>query len=88
MKLENSLSNFPNPFNPSTNISYSIKESGRVNIKVFDLIGQEIVELVNEEKEAGYYSVSFDASRLPSGIYIYTINASNFVQTRKMLLMK
>ncbi|RPI64818.1 MAG: T9SS C-terminal target domain-containing protein [Ignavibacteriales bacterium] len=88
MKLENSLSNFPNPFNPATNIKYSIKESGQVNIKVFDLIGQQITELVNEEKEAGSYSVSFDASHLPSGVYIYTINANNFVQTRKMLLMK
>lgn len=86
--LENSLSNFPNPFNPNTNIKYSIKESGQIYIKVFDLLGQQIAELVNEEKDAGSYSVSFDAARLPSGIYLYTINSKNFTQTRKMLLMK
>jgi hypothetical protein len=88
IEFENSLSNFPNPFNPTTIIKYSIKESGHVSIKVFDLIGQQVAELVNEEKEAGSYSVSFDASHLPSGVYIYTINSSSFVQTRKMLLMK
>lgn len=88
IEFENSLSNFPNPFNPTTNIKYSIKESGQVSIKVFDLIGQQITELVNEEKAAGSYSVSFDASQLPSGVYIYTINSANFFQTRKMLLMK
>ncbi|MBK7631411.1 MAG: T9SS type A sorting domain-containing protein [Ignavibacteriales bacterium] len=88
MELENSLANFPNPFNPSTNISFSIKEAGHVNIKVFDLIGQQVAELVNEEKEAGSYQISFNASHLPSGIYIYTINAGIYSQTRKMLLMK
>lgn len=86
--LENSLSNFPNPFNPATTINFSIKEAGHVNIKVFDLIGQQVAELVNEEKQAGSYSVRFDASKLPSGIYIYTINSGVFTQTRKMLLMK
>lgn len=87
-KIENSISNFPNPFNPVTSISYSIEESGLVNVKVFDLLGQQIVELVNEEKEAGNYSISFNASQLPSGIYLYTINSKNFTQSRKMLLMK
>jgi hypothetical protein len=80
--------NYPNPFNPITNISYSIKDAGLVNIKVFDLLGQQVAELVNEEKEAGYYSITFDASKLPSGIYLYTINSRSFIQTRKMLLMK
>lgn len=88
VELENSLANFPNPFNPVTNISFSIKEAGHVNIKVFDLIGQQVAELVNEEKEAGSYQISFNASHLPSGIYIYTINARSYSQTRKMLLMK
>jgi hypothetical protein len=88
MELENSLANFPNPFNPTTSISFSIKEAGHVNIKVFDLIGQQVAELVNEEKEAGSYQISFNASQLPSGIYIYTINAKSYSQTRKMLLMK
>ncbi len=88
IKLENSLSNFPNPFNPATNINFSIKEASQVSIKVFDLIGQQIAEIVNEEKEAGSYSVSFDASHLPSGVYIYTIHSAGYVQTRKMMLMK
>jgi hypothetical protein len=88
MELENSLDNYPNPFNPETNISFSIKEAGHVNIKVFDLIGQQVAELVNEEKEAGSYQINFNASHLPSGIYIYTINTGNYTQTRKMLLMK
>lgn len=82
------ISCYPNPFNPSTNINFSIKEAGFVNIKVFDLIGQQVAELVNEEKQAGSYSVKFDASNLPSGIYIYTINSGAFTQTRKMILMK
>lgn len=88
MELENSISNYPNPFNPSTNINFSIKEAGNVNIKVFDLIGQQVAELVNEEKEAGSYQLSFNASHLPSGIYIYTINTGSYSQSRKMLLMK
>ncbi|MDT3695536.1 MAG: T9SS type A sorting domain-containing protein [Ignavibacterium sp.] len=85
---DNFISNYPNPFNPITNISYSIKDAGLVNIKVFDLLGQQVAELVNEEKEAGYYSITFDASKLPSGIYLYTINSRSFIQTRKMLLIK
>lgn len=80
--------NYPNPFNPITTINFSIKESGLVNIKVFDLLGQQIAELVNEEKEAGSYSVYFNASYLPSGVYIYSISSKNYNQTRKMLLMK
>ncbi len=85
---ENSLSNFPNPFNPTTTIYYSIKEPSFVSVKVFDLIGQEVANLVNEEKEGGSHSINFNASTLPSGIYIYTIKAGNFTQSRKMLLMK
>lgn len=88
IELENSISNYPNPFNPETNISFSIKKSGHVNIKVFDLIGQQVAELINEEKEAGSYQISFNASHLPSGIYIYTINTGSYSQSCKMLLMK
>lgn len=88
IEFENSLSNFPNPFNPTTNIKYSIKESGQVSIKVFDLIGQQITELVNEEKAAGNYSILFDASQLPSGIYIYTIQSGNFFNSKKLILLK
>ena len=80
--------NYPNPFNPTTKINYSIKEKGNVELKIFDLLGSEIAVLVNEEKDPGNYDVSFDASSLSSGVYLYTIKSGSFVQTRKMLLMK
>jgi hypothetical protein len=87
-EFENSLSNYPNPFNPATIINYSLKEDGFVSIKVYDLTGQEIRSLVNEKKQPGKYTIDFDASSLPSGIYIYTIKSQNFFLSRKMLLMK
>ena len=80
--------NYPNPFNPTTTIKYSIKEKSSVELKIYDLLGSEIAALVNEEKAPGNYDVSFDASSLSSGVYLYTIKAGSFVQTRKMLLMK
>jgi hypothetical protein len=80
--------NYPNPFNPTTKINYSIKEKGNVELKIFDLLGSEIATLVNEEKTPGNYEVFFDASNLSSGVYLYTIKSSSFVQTRKMMLMK
>jgi hypothetical protein len=80
--------NYPNPFNPTTTIKYSIKEKSSVELKIYDLLGSEIADLVNEEKAPGNYDVSFDASSLSSGVYLYTIKAGSFVQTRKMLLMK
>ena len=82
------LPNFPNPFNPTTKISYSIKEEGLVTLKVYDILGKEIATLVNENKPTGNYEAEFNASSLPSGIYLYRIQAGNFVQTRKMILMK
>lgn len=87
-EIENSLSNFPNPFNPATTISFSIKEAGFVNIKVFDLLGQQAAELINEEKAAGSYQIEFNAFNLPSGVYLYSITASNFKAVKKMLLTK
>ena len=80
--------NYPNPFNPTTKISYSIKEEGLVMLKVYDILGKEIATLVNENKPAGNFEAEFDASSLPSGMYIYKLQAGSFVQTRKMLLMK
>lgn len=80
--------NFPNPFNPTTQIKYSVKENGLVTLKVYDVLGKEVAALVNEEKDAGEYNVTFDAGRLSSGIYFYTISANNFQQTKKMLLIK
>jgi hypothetical protein len=80
--------NYPNPFNPTTKISYSIKEEGLVTLKVYDILGKEIATLVNENKSAGFYEADFNASQLPSGMYVYKLQAGSFVQTRKMLLMK
>ena len=80
--------NYPNPFNPSTKIRYSIPQSSNVIIKVFDILGNEIETLVNEEKPAGNYEVEFDASGLSSGMYLYKLQAGNFVETKKMILLK
>jgi hypothetical protein len=80
--------NYPNPFNPSTKITYSIQERSNVSIKVFDLLGSEVEELVKGEIEAGTYDINFNASNLPSGIYFYRLQAGDFVQTRKMILLK
>lgn len=80
--------NYPNPFNPSTVISFSIPENSFVSIKIYDVLGNELSELVNEIKEQGNYSVSFDASNLSSGIYFYTLKANGNSLTKKMLLAK
>jgi hypothetical protein len=80
--------NYPNPFNPSTTISFSVPQNSFVTLKVYDIIGNEISTLVNESKAAGRYDVSFDASRLSSGIYFYSISAGNFNEVRKMTLIK
>lgn len=86
---EYSLSqNFPNPFNPRTCISYQIPNEGFVSLKVYDAIGNEIITLVNEEKTPGTYEVIFDGSDLPSGVYFYCIKAGEFVQTKKLVLLK
>ncbi len=80
--------NYPNPFNPSTVINYSVQEAGVVKIKVYDILGSEVAELVNEMKEAGYHSIEFNASNLPSGVYIYTLQVNEFSASQKMLLLK
>lgn len=80
--------NYPNPFNPSTTISYSIPENSFVTLKVYDLIGREVASLVNDNQIAGNYKVSFNASRLPSGVYIYKLNAGKFSQSKKLSLIK
>ena len=80
--------NYPNPFNPATKISYSIKEESLVTIKVYDILGKEIVTLVNENKPAGNYESEFNASSLPSGMYIYKIQAGQFYDAKKMILTK
>jgi len=79
---------YPNPFNPTTMINFSVPESGLVTMKVFNILGQEVAELVNDVKAAGSYEVSFDASNLTTGMYIYKIQSGNFSSTKKMLLIK
>ncbi len=80
--------NYPNPFNPTTEIRYQISEAGHVSIKVFDLLGREVVTLINEVKPEGTYSRQFDASNLSSGVYYYRLQAGSFIETKKMLLVK
>ncbi len=80
--------NFPNPFNPSTEIKYSIPKASNVSLTVYNMLGQKIAGLVNGQKAAGNYTVLFDASKLSSGIYFYTLKAGNFVTTKKMILLK
>ena len=87
--IEYSLSqNFPNPFNPSTIIKYSIPDEGLVTLKVFTAIGEEVISLVSEVKQPGVYEVEFNASTLPSGIYFYRLQAGSFIETKKMVLLR
>ncbi|MBN2570824.1 MAG: T9SS type A sorting domain-containing protein [Ignavibacteriales bacterium] len=80
--------NYPNPFNPTTTINYSVPENSMVKIKVYDVLGKEIETLVNSEHSVGNYSVEFDASNLTSGIYFYKLITENYIETKKMILMK
>ena len=81
--------NYPNPFNPSTRIAFSIPNNANVTLKVYDILGTEIAELIsNEQKSAGRYEVNFDASKFASGTYIYKLQAGDFIETKKMILIK
>ena len=80
--------NYPNPFNPATVISYQLPVSGHVTLTVYDMLGKEVASLVNDVKEAGIYSATFDGSKLSSGIYFYTLRSGNFTATKKLMLMK
>ena len=80
--------NYPNPFNPSTVISYQLPQSSYVTLKVYDLLGRKIVTLVEKEQSAGNYKVAFDGSNLSSGVYFYRIEAGQFINSKKMLLIK
>jgi hypothetical protein len=80
--------NYPNPFNPSTKIKFQLPKDGFVTLKVYDILGKEITTLINEEKSQGKYEVNFNASSLSSGVYIYKIQAGDFVSSRKMILLK
>jgi hypothetical protein len=80
--------NYPNPFNPLTMIKYAVPKRTRVKITLHDILGQEVMKLVDEEKVAGFYELRFNAQNLPSGIYFYKLNAGKFTQTKKMTLMR
>jgi photosystem II stability/assembly factor-like uncharacterized protein len=80
--------NYPNPFNPSTNIEFQIPRNGNVSLELFDILGRKVMTLVDEEKVAGRYNVSFNASNLSSGVYFYTLRTNNFIQTKKMILIR
>ena len=80
--------NYPNPFNPSTKISFTLPQTANVKLSVFNLLGEKVAELVNEIKSAGFYEVDFNGTDLTSGMYLYRLEAGEFVSTRKMTLIK
>ncbi|HCY76051.1 MAG TPA: hypothetical protein DHV28_09030 [Ignavibacteriales bacterium] len=80
--------NYPNPFNPSTKIRYAISQTAFTSLKVYSILGEEVATLINEEKTSGIYEINFDATNLTSGTYIYRLQAGDYVETRKMILLK
>lgn len=80
--------NYPNPFNPSTTIRYSVPEASFISIKIYDALGNQVSSLVNENKSTGTYEVTLDAKNLSSGIYYYTLQTESFTKTKKMILTK
>jgi len=88
IKVYDLSNNYPNPFNPTTTISYSVPEIGFVTLIVYDVLGNMVVILVNEEKSSGIYEIKWDASYASSGIYFYRLKTGNFIKTKKMVLLK
>lgn len=84
----NLYQNYPNPFNPTTTIRYSIPQEGRVTLKIFDILGQEVTTLKNEFQKANKYEVQFNSAGLASGVYIYRLQVNDYVQSKKMMLLK
>jgi hypothetical protein len=80
--------NYPNPFNPVTNIKFSLPEAARVKVDVFNIIGEKVITLIDQNMEAGFHSITFNAENLSSGTYIYRLQTENFTQIKKMLLLK
>ncbi len=80
--------NYPNPFNPTTTIEFTLPEKSNVKLNVYNVLGVKLTTLVQGEKEAGTYSVKFNASRYPSGLFIYELQTDNFKQTKKMIYLK
>jgi hypothetical protein len=82
------LQNYPNPFNPSTTIQYALPSRAHVTLTVFNTLGQQVAELVNGEREAGYHEVTFDGRNLTSGVYLYRMQAGSYVGTKKLLVVR
>jgi uncharacterized protein (TIGR02145 family) len=80
--------NFPNPFNPSTTIKFSIPERANINLEIYNTLGKKIVRLIDQVQEPGHHEITFDASHLPSGVYIYRLQAGEFVESKKLILLK
>ncbi|MEJ2105639.1 MAG: T9SS type A sorting domain-containing protein [Ignavibacteriaceae bacterium] len=80
--------NYPNPFNPTTTIKYYVPEESFVNLKVYNVLGTEVAELVNEKKTPGLYELNFGGENIPSGVYVYRVKAGSFTASKKMLLLK
>jgi hypothetical protein len=80
--------NFPNPFNPSTAIKFDLPKTSEVSLKIFNILGEEVATLVSEKLSTGSYSYEWDAVNLPSGLYLYRLEVEEFVETKKMILMK
>jgi hypothetical protein len=80
--------NYPNPFNPSTSIRFDLPEASEVRLQVFDLLGREVATVLNKAMEAGQHAVTWEAGTLPSGVYLYRLEAGEFVETRRMVLLK
>jgi hypothetical protein len=82
------VQNFPNPFNPATVIKFELPQASHVKLRIFNSLGEEVVSLINEKKEAGFYSVNFNAKQLPTGVYLYRLETNGYSLTKKMLLIK
>ena len=82
------LPNYPNPFNPTTTIRYALPSRSHVALAVFNTLGQEVATLVNESQDAGHHDVRFDTSGLASGVYFYRLRAGEYVQTRRLMLLR
>jgi len=80
--------NYPNPFNPSTTFKYEIPKESYITLKVYDILGREVTTLVNEQQRAGYYEIDWNAVNNSSGVYFYKIQAGDYVDTKKMILLR
>lgn len=82
------MQNYPNPFNPSTVIEFALPIRSRVNLELYNLLGERLVAIIDETLSPGYYSVPFNAARFASGVYLYRMQAGDFVETKKMVILK